>query len=319
VARHNRTLNLLGERGETTLRRIQELKWGFIGAGGVMSAFLNTFKFLGPKQCVIVEGDRIERSNANRLFGYRAGDDGKPKVEVARRELLAFDPTMEVEGIDTFLPSETAWNALKGCDLLVCGPDNDFCRYLVAEFASRYWKIVLDFGSGVRLNQQTGLPAKIGGQARLQFPTPEGKCLACLGLEAKNLINPKLQETIRQSGLAIGYIQDSDLPTPASVVTINAVVATVGVRMLLSYLSGVGKTPAYLEYDELELQFREFSTVFKKRPDCPICGDGDSSVYGWGDKLPAALQVISPTADQRFDEPAITARVSQDGQQPEEV
>ena len=292
--RHNRTLNFLGERGEETLKLISALKWGFIGAGGTMSCFIYMIKFLTPKSCVIVEGDKIERSNANRLFGYRHGDDGVYKGDVMRRELLSFDPKMEVEVVNDFFPNDLTIAALKDCDILICGPDNDFCRYHAAEFASRYWKVLLDFGSGIRLDKKTGLPAKVGSQARLQLPTKNGKCLACLGLETEDLINPKIKDDIIKSSLQIGYIQDSDLPTPVSVVTINAIIAAVGVRLLLSYISGIGKTPSYLIYDELELQFRDVSNVFKKRQDCPLCGRGENSFFGWGDNIPERLKMIEP-------------------------
>jgi molybdopterin/thiamine biosynthesis adenylyltransferase len=295
--RHNRTLNLLGEHGHEVLKMVRKLKWGFIGAGGTMSCFIYTMKFLGPKRCVIVDGDRIERSNANRLFGYRYGDDQKYKGDVIQRELLAYDPDMQVEIVNSFFPSEEAMSALKDCDIIVCGPDNDFCRYHAAAIASRYWKVLLDFGSGIRLDKNTGIPLAIGSQARLQLPTRNGKCLACLGLETDNLINPKIEDEILQSSLQIGYIQDSDLPTPVSVVTINAVIAAIGVRMLLSYFSGIGKTPSYLIYDELGLQLRDVSSVFKKRIDCPLCGSGDSSSFGWGDDLPSNLKMMEPTEE----------------------
>lgn len=295
--RHNRTLNLLGEHGHEVLNLIGKLKWGFIGAGGTMSCFIYMMKFLGPKRCVIVDGDRIERSNANRLFGYRDGDDQKYKGDVMRRELLAYDPDMQIEVVNSFFPSQEALSALKDCDILICGPDNDFCRYHAAVIASRYWKVLLDFGSGIRLDKNTGIPLAIGSQARLQLPTKNGKCLACLGLETDNLINPKIEDEIRQSSLQVGYIQDSDLPTPVSVVTINAVIATIGVRMLLSYFSGIGKTPGYLIYDELGLQLRDVSSVLKKREDCPICGSGDNSTFGWGDDLPSSLKMMESTEE----------------------
>ncbi|MFQ6044105.1 MAG: hypothetical protein ACE5PV_24890, partial [Candidatus Poribacteria bacterium] len=145
------------------------------------------------------------------------------------------------------------------------------------------------------LDKTTGLPAKVGSQARLQLPTKNGKCLACMGLETENLINPKIEDLIKKSSLQIGYIQDSDLPTPVSVVTINAIIAAVGVRMLLSYISGISKTPSYLIYDELELQFSDVSNVFKKRSDCPLCGQGENSLFGWGDNLPERLKMIEPS------------------------
>ena len=259
-ARHNRTLNLLGERGPATLELLQTLKFGLIGAGGVMSAFADVFKFLGPQRLVIVDDDCVERSNANRLFGYHRGDDGAAKTDVMRRELLAFDPhDGSIETVSATFPDEAALRALKSCDVWIVGPDNHFCRYWAAHYASRYLKPLLEFGSGIRLDKTRQRPVAVGSHFRLQLPTEAGKCLVCNGLNVEQLISPQQEAFNRAASLATGYIQNSDLPTPASVVTINAIAGTLGCRTLLAYLSGLGEVPSYVEYNELSCELRNLS------------------------------------------------------------
>lgn len=291
-ARHTRTLNLLGESGPATFELMRTLKFGFIGAGGVMSAFADVFKFFGPNQVVIVDDDCVERSNANRLFGYHQDDDGARKVDVMRRELLAFDPEMNVETVNATFPDEAALCALKSCDVWIVGPDNHFCRYWSAHYSSRYLKPLLEFGSGIRLDKTQGRPVAVGSHFRLQLPTETGKCLVCNGLNVERLISPQQEAFNRDASLATGYIQNSDLPTPASVVTINAIAATLGCRTLLAYFSGVGEVPSYVEYNELSCEIRNLSGVLAKNPDCPICGDGTDSVWGWGDTLPPQMRLM---------------------------
>jgi hypothetical protein len=301
-ARHNRTLNLLGDRGPATMELLQNLSFGFIGAGGVMSAFGNIFKFLGPRLITVVDTDSVERSNANRLFGYRFGDDGARKTEVMRRELLTFDPELQIETVNAAFPDEVALRALKACDVWIVGPDNHFCRYWAAHYASRFMKPLLEFGSGIRLDKKQQFPTAIGSHFRLQLPTSQGKCLVCNGLNVERLIDPSHEAFNRESALTTGYIQNSELPTPASVVTINAVAATLGCRTLLSYLSGLGQVPSYIEYDELSCELKNLSGLLSKNPDCSICGRGVESVWGWGDSLPPSLQVMdAPTPEVNHD------------------
>lgn len=168
-ARHNRTLNLLGERGLATLELLRNLSFGFIGAGGVMSAFGNVFKFLGPRSITIVDSDHVERSNANRLFGYRSGDEGTLKTDVMRRELLAFDPELQIQTVEATFPSDEALQTLKACDIWIVGPDNHFCRYWAAHYASRFMKPLLEFGSGIRLDKKRARPTALGSHFRLQL------------------------------------------------------------------------------------------------------------------------------------------------------
>ncbi len=72
----------------------------------------------------------------------------------------------------------------------------------------------------------------------------------------------------------------------------GGVIASLGVRILLAYLSGMGAVPCYLIYDELALQLRDVSSVLPQQPDCPICGP--DSIAGWGDHLPERFQVMEP-------------------------
>lgn len=122
----------------------------------------------------------------------------------------------------------------------------------------------------------------------------------CNGLNVERLINPTYEAFNRNSGLATGYIQHTDLPTPASVVTINAIAATLGCRTLLSYLSGVGSVPTYVEYDELNCELKNLSGLLPKNPECSICGRQPQSVWGWGDSLPPSLQLMEEPQEAPF-------------------
>jgi len=294
VARHHRTLNYLGPRGEEVLRLLTEISVGVIGVGGNGAAVTYIAKFLGFRRWVLCDSDRVERHNSNRLFGYREGDDGKLKTEVVARELLAFDPTLSCLMVAEAFPAERAWEALKGCDLLLCCPDNDYCRSQATQFASRYLKVLIEMGAGIELDKKSGLPIRVGCQVRLQLPTAKGKCLVCNGLPTENLIPPEIEAEKIAQGRAVGYIKDSDLPTPTSVVTLNAMAAVLACRVLLSYLSGIGKTPDYLFYDDLGMHLVDLSGAYQKQPDCPICGRHSNSLFGWGDELPGHLQILTP-------------------------
>lgn len=284
---HRRTLEFYSK---DALELISSLHFGVIGAGGTGSAFLNLLKFFARK-ITIVEEDCVERHNSSRLFHYVSGDDGRLKADIHMRELMRFSPDMEVKVVDSMFPSDEGVEALKSCDFIVVAPDNNLARYKAAEFAGRYMKPLIDFGSGVRMRD--GRVTSIGCHVRLQLPTDEGKCLVCNGLDVENLAPPEFDEYKR----AIGYLEGANSDeTPASVVTINSMAATIGMRLLLDYFGDyTGKAlPNHILYDELSMKLVDLSGAFHKHPGCTICGRNDDSVFGRGDFLPEGLRVPQP-------------------------
>jgi len=284
---HRRTLEFYPR---AALEQISWLHFGVIGAGGTGSAFLNLLKFFARK-VTIVEGDHVERYNSGRLFHYVSGDEGKTKTAIHARELQRFSPDIEVKVVDSMFPSDESIEALKPCDFVILAPDNNFARYKAAEFASRYMKPLLDLGSGVRM--MDGRITSIGCHMRFQLPTENGRCLVCNGLDVKNLTPPEFEDYKR----AIGYVEDENSDeTPASVVTINSMAATTGMRILLDYFGDyTGKPlPNHLLYDELNMKLVNLSDSFRRDPECVICGRGEDSIFGRGDHLPERLRVPQP-------------------------
>jgi len=287
VERHLRTLEFYPKGA---LEQIASLHFGIIGGGGTGSAFLNLLKFFARK-VTIVEGDHVERHNSGRLFHYVSGDEGKLKVEIHARELKRFSPDMEVKVVDSMFPSDESIESLKPCDFIAVAPDNNFARYKAAEFASRYMKPLLEFGSGVRMRD--GKVTSIGCHVRLQLPTDRGKCLVCNGLDVADLTPSEFEDYKR----AIGYVEGARSDeTPASVVTINSMAATVGLRILLDYFGGYtgAELPDHVLYDDLSMKLVDLSHAFHKNPECTICGRGEDSIFGRGDFLPEGLCVPQP-------------------------
>jgi molybdopterin/thiamine biosynthesis adenylyltransferase len=180
--RHDRTLRL-GPGAEKALELIGQSVFGVIGVGGGNSIVLQLLKFLCPKKFILIDPDRLEGHNANRFFGYRKGDEGKPKTEILRREIESSHPDIEVECVSERFPGNRSYEALKEADVILSFPDNDPTRYQVAWFASQYHKPVFDAGTligygGAGAGKE---PRRITARILTQFPG--GPCLHCLGVQ----------------------------------------------------------------------------------------------------------------------------------------
>lgn len=271
LARLDRNLRWLGWEGQTRLR---ESRVAVNGAGGIGSAFVAQARGLGFRRFALIDPDRIEPSNLNRLFGARLRDVGRLKVKVLEREIRALDPLAEVEVVPRPVASDEARQAMVRADIIVNGLDNMAARLETQVVAARYLRPLLDLGSGIVLKPGTTEARHMGAQ--LAFYVPGGPCLLCQGI-----INPAriLSPEHRALRRGLGYVEGADEEAPPSVVTLNAVVAALGLEAMVHYLTAFAPAPTYLRFDSLASRLE--TIPFTKRPDCPVCGD--EGVEGLGD------------------------------------
>ncbi len=94
--RHDRQLRAFGAAGQAAIARLRLL---VVGAGGTGSVAVQQLGHLGARQITVIDPDLVEETNLNRLVGATVADIGKPKVDVARRQLLDLNPAAQVEAV----------------------------------------------------------------------------------------------------------------------------------------------------------------------------------------------------------------------------
>jgi molybdopterin/thiamine biosynthesis adenylyltransferase len=296
---HQRTMEFYKK---DALSAIRQTHIGIVGLGGNGSAVVNVLKFFSFMKWTLVDADVLEVHNSNRFFGFNQGDAGKYKVDVVKRELQRFDPSVDVETVKSRFPSEEANKALKNCDVLIVAPDNNAVRYAAAQFGMRYLKPLIELGSGITMKDRR--VTAIGSQVRFQLPIAQSQCIVCSGLDVKRLESEELIQYKKD----IGYITGSN-ESPGSVVTINNMAASLAAHLLIEYFGNYvnrDSTHLYLAYDEKNLLLTDLSHIYKKNPDCTICGRHIDSIFGKGDILPTNLNVVSPIAEMQSIEENIT-------------
>ena len=303
---HNRTIQI-GGGVEQALQMIGFLKLGVIGVGGIGNTFLHCYKHLGPKRLVLVDPDVLEKSNANRFMGYHPGDEGKPKVEISKRELLAYNPDMKVETYQERFPSVNTILALKSCDIILATPDHHWARLQASDFCSEHLKLLLSGGAGIYVDEKD-MPYRLSCSTWLQLPPPLGPCLRCLGINAE--LPPHYEELVLEARRSyIKGFRDPG-PTPASVVTLHLQCGNLLVRNILFYLSQIGDMPVplHLVYDEIPLRFEDVTQIFKRREGCTVCGD--NAFWGYGDYAPRIPRKQEMEAELEADPPMLYSEVS---------
>lgn len=100
--------------------RLKRARVVVLGLGGLGSWAAWALASAGVGTIVAVDGDVVDLSNLNRQILYRQDDLGAPKVEVAERALLAFNPHLSFEGHRGWIESPEDVAALvDGADYLV--------------------------------------------------------------------------------------------------------------------------------------------------------------------------------------------------------
>ena len=133
--------------------------------------------------------------------------------------------------------------------------------------------------------------------AQVAFYAPGGPCLACLGLDLNSVEDPEQRAARRR----IGYVEGTE-ETPASVVTINSVIAGIAGDILVKYVTGFAEAPTLVTYDALEnvtLAFR-----LNGVPDCPICGK--TGIQGMGLEQEAPMLPPNGMGDVFINQPVAT-------------
>lgn len=245
LARYDRHLRLarVGLEGQ---RRLMGSRVVVVGAGGLGSPVAFYLAAAGIGTIVLVDDDRVERSNLQRQILHTDAAVGAPKVASARERLQALNPRVAVEAVEARLSPENVDALLQGADVVVDGSDNFATRYLV-DAACRELGIPLVYGAVERFSGQVavfdaGRHRGVAPCYRCLFPEPPGADAAPNCAEAGVLgVLPGL----------VGLMQATEV---------------------LKLLLGIGEplVGRLLTVDAFAMRFREIS--FAVDPDCPGCG-----------------------------------------------
>lgn len=296
-ARLDRNIRWLGEAGQAT---IADTHIAVVGVGGVGTELVKICRGLGFKKYTLIDMDTVEAANLNRLM-WSTLDVGEFKVEVARKFILAAIPDAEIKVYTIPVEAPEAQGALSHADVILAAVDNDSARLNLQVLAARTLKPLLDLGSGIQLERASTKVMSMGAQ--VTFYVPNGPCLVCQGLDLKFVEDPEQREVHR----SIGYVEGTQ-ETPASVVTINSVIAGVAGDVLVKYLTGFAEAPTLVTYDALE--HSTVSLRLSGTPSCSICGS--DGIQGMGLEQEAPISPPIGTDELFIHPPAMGGPADED-------
>jgi hypothetical protein len=279
--------------GRGALAKLSRMRVGVVGASGTGSLVAELLARAGAGEIVIIDFDRLEESNLNRVLHSRrrdaeSGADKAMRLTKAINEIGLPTRVTVIEPGD--VRREEVAIDLRGCDLIFGCVDKDWPRLILSEVAFQYLIPYIDLGTEIGVSDTVQ-----SLDSRVSYVAPGRPCLVCSGI-----ISP---ERVRLEGyedgeldrvIAMGYSSDIHLATP-SVMDLNMRAASYAVLVARHLLQPFLSLPLPTHIKESLTNYSARAVRHQPSAECVIC-DFEGRT-GRGDSLPLttrAREIWSP-------------------------
>lgn len=273
--RHSRQVLALGEIGQEL---IQKTKVAIIGLGGTGSACAEQLARLGVNHFLLVDFDKFEDTNLNRLYGSCESDISKApyKVDLISEHIKMINSNAQITSSRLHISKSKAASLLKEIDYIFLCTDDHWGRAIVNQVAYQY--LIPTINMGIRIDAHEG--RIIGAMGNVDILGVDLPCLWCKeSINSERIAAESISPEKRKELLREGYIQDIDSKEP-SVISLNTVVAGLSVTAFIQLVTNFsGSLESRLNYFIIDGEVRAGKTDIKK--DC-VC----SKFKAFGDVEP---------------------------------
>lgn len=220
--------------GKGTTDKLSKLRIGIIGCSGTGSIILEQLARLGVKQIVLVDHDKIEDRNLNRISNSKKSDIGKLKVEALSNAIKSIGLETDVLPLSVNIFNPQAVSAIAECDIIFSCVDTAEGRQLINRISTFYIIPFFDVGIHLKSDGNGGISEASGVVHYIQ---PGGSSLLSRRaitqerIRAENLYRTDPEAYSVQ--IKAGYIEGVKEHSPA-VISLNSTVSSLAVDEFLS-------------------------------------------------------------------------------------
>jgi len=266
--------------GNDIQRLFAKLHIGIVGLGGTGSPVAEQLCRLGVGRLSLFDGDRLDITNVNRVYGSTTADAGILKVDIAKRHLENIGLGTVIEVFPKHITEVDTALALRDCDIILGCTDKEIPRAILIQLSVRYSIPVLDLG--VLIASEGG--KVLGVHGRVTTLLAGEACLFCRGRISPEAIRIEgLSDADRERQIRDGYAPELQEPAPA-VIAFTSATASAAVSELLHRLTGFMGNDRQSSEVLLALdRSRVRTNRIEPRENC-LCSD--QSIWGRGDAKP---------------------------------
>jgi hypothetical protein len=272
--RFDRNIRFFGKEGQDRLAATQV---AVVGVGGLGTHVVQQLALLGVGHITLIDKEEIDETNLNRYVGVHHNDPipGTRKKDIGKRLIGEINPDIHVVDIPASLISEEAFTAIIQADYVFGCLDNEGARMILNELCTAYSKPYIDLASDIIPDESPDY----GGRVCISW---DGQgCIVCYGqldvAEAHaELESPEGQQDRRA---IYGIPREALDDVGPSVVSINGIIASLGVTEFMLWVTGIRLPKRLLTYHGN--MGRVTASVDEPAPDCYYCkevrGKGDAA------------------------------------------
>lgn len=232
-----RTVTVWGTKAQSQIAR---LRVAIVGAGSVGGMIAEAMARTGVQDITVIDFDRVEEHNLDRLVYATTKDIGRLKIEVLAEHLRASATATNFlcRPIDAAVYEETGLRAALDCDVIFSCVDRPWGRYVLNAIAYAHLIPVFDGGIAARTNKSGLL---VAADWRAHTCAPGRACMACLGQYSSGHVQAEREGLLDDPKYIDGLPSDHPLKSRENVFAFSMACASLqSLQMLYAVVAPLG-------------------------------------------------------------------------------
>ena len=240
-----RTFDTWGSKSQNTIAR---LKVGIVGLGSVGCIVAEAVARIGIEKVTLIDPDRVEEHNLDRLLHATTKDIGKLKVNLAKKTMQRNGTAgkVHVTALPLSVQHEIAYRAALDCDILFSCVDRPVARDVLNYIAEAHLIPVIDGGIAVETdNWEERLSS---AHWRAHIITPYHQCLRCSRQYNSSLVVMELDGSLDNPSYTSNLPPEEKLGNQ-NVFPFSLAIAGMEINLMLRYLLALDWWPLIRQQD----------------------------------------------------------------------
>lgn len=227
-----RTYDTWGRKSQNTLSR---LRVGIVGLGSVGCIVAEAMARIGIEKVTLIDPDKVEEHNLDRLLYGTVRDIGKLKVEVAAKAMIRNATAARIQPmtLPISIQDNAAYKAALDCDILFSCVDRPVPRDVLNYIAQAHLIPVVD--GGVSVETDSRKDRLFSAHWRAHLVTPYHQCLRCNGQYNSSDVIMELDGSL-DDPTYVSNLPDEARNGNQNVFPFSQSVAAMEVNLMLRYL-----------------------------------------------------------------------------------